>query len=89
MNIRITLVTVSLILMSSVGSAPMSQYGERQSNRSGLMDISIPFKLVGANRTHILIPVFVNGKGPYDFLFDTGSVTTVLLPDFAQQLAIK
>ncbi len=89
MNIRIALVIASLMLIPSVGSETVSQNGDGQSNRRGSMDISIPFKLVGAHQTHILIPVFVNGNGPYDFIFDTGSATTSLLPEFARQLAIK
>jgi len=53
------------------------------------MTVNIPFELVGANRTHIVVPVFINGKGPFQFLFDTGASTTILLPDFARELNVK
>src|SRR5438876_3405571 len=89
MSIRIAVVIVSLMLIPLVGSVTVSQNPEGQSNRRGSMDISIPFELVGAHQDKILIPAFVNGNGPYDFIFDTGSATTGLLPEFARQLAIK
>jgi len=37
----------------------------------------------------IVIPVTINGVGPYDFLLDTGASTTLVTPEFAQQLRLR
>jgi predicted aspartyl protease len=37
----------------------------------------------------IVIPVTLNGAGPYDFLLDTGASTTLVTPEFAQQLRLR
>ena len=45
---------------------------------------SLPFRLV--NRYQIVLPVFINHAGPYDFLLDTGTDTTVVGPSLAAEL---
>jgi predicted aspartyl protease len=37
----------------------------------------------------IVIPIMVNGKGPYEFLLDTGTNTTIIRTEFARQLGLK
>lgn len=37
----------------------------------------------------IVIPVTLNGLGPYDFLLDTGANTTLITPEFARQLRLR
>jgi predicted aspartyl protease len=37
----------------------------------------------------ITVPVFVNGAGPFDFMLDTGTNTTILHPEFARQLGLR
>lgn len=50
-------------------------------------DSTIKFKLA---RNHwIVAPVLVDGKGPFDFLLDTGTNVTMITPELAQQLAIR
>jgi predicted aspartyl protease len=40
--------------------------------------------------THLVaVPVYVNGKGPYDFTLDTGSGGDVLTPKLAKELGLK
>jgi hypothetical protein len=34
---------------------------------------SVPFRLAGGQNPLILVPVYVNDKGPYEFILDTGS----------------
>ena len=46
----------------------------------------IHFKLLCGSL--ILVPVMVNGSGPYEFVLDTGSSTTVIDPELATQLAL-
>jgi hypothetical protein len=59
-----------------------------------------PVRAAGANRdahrlhfrvmagSVIVIPVTANGSGPYDFVFDTGSESTLIDADLARQLGI-
>ena len=37
----------------------------------------------------IVVPVFINGQGPYDFLLDTGTTSTVIRPELAATLKLK
>jgi predicted aspartyl protease len=36
----------------------------------------IPIKLVGIGESAIVVPVTINGRGPYDFILDTGATLT-------------
>ncbi len=46
----------------------------------------IHFKLLCVSL--ILVPVMVNGSGPYDFVLDTGTSTTSIDPKLAAQLSL-
>jgi hypothetical protein len=46
----------------------------------------IHFKLLCGSL--ILVPVMVNGSGPYDFVLDTGTSTTIIDPKLAAQLSL-
>ncbi|MGD0191487.1 MAG: aspartyl protease family protein [Rhizomicrobium sp.] len=48
-------------------------------------ETTFPFDLIN---NHIYAKVFVNGKGPYVFIFDTGGVN-LLTPPLAQELGLK
>ena len=48
--------------------------------------LDIHFKLLCGSL--ILVPVMVNGSGPYEFELDTGSSTTVIDPQLATQLSL-
>src|SRR5256885_14866730 len=47
---------------------------------------AIPFEL---NSNKIYIPVNVNGKGPYSFILDTGSISNVLDTERAKSLGLR
>ncbi|HZS08134.1 MAG TPA: retropepsin-like aspartic protease [Blastocatellia bacterium] len=56
-------------------------------NGAALANASIPIKLI---RGHlVVITVEVNGAGPFDFLLDTGTNTTVIHRELAQKLALR
>jgi predicted aspartyl protease len=42
-----------------------------------------------ARERFVVVPVVVNGHGPYDFLLDTGSTTSVVDEDLADELDLK
>ena len=47
------------------------------------------FRLAGGAQPLILLPVCVNGAGPFQFILDTGAGTSLLSPDLAKQLDVK
>src|SRR5689334_13648364 len=48
---------------------------------------SLPFHV--ANRHQIIVAVFINHSGPYDFLLDTGTHVTMVDPSLADQLHLS
>jgi predicted aspartyl protease len=51
-------------------------------------DDSVPFE-TGPGGAFILLPVLVNGSGPYRFLLDTGASSSVLSPKLSAELGIS
>jgi predicted aspartyl protease len=49
----------------------------------------VKFRLAGGAQPLILLPVQVNGQGPFDFILDTGAGTSLLSAELAKQLAVK
>lgn len=47
----------------------------------------VPFRLLG--RQSVVVPVLVNGEGPFDFVLDTGSSTTMIHRGLAERLALE
>src|SRR5260221_14475239 len=47
------------------------------------------FSLASPERPLLLIPVEVNGKGPYRFVLDTGASMTVLSAELARELGVR
>jgi len=48
----------------------------------------LEFHLAAAEKPLIMIPVWLNGRGPYQFALDTGASTTVISSDVARELGI-
>src|SRR5690348_14074692 len=49
-------------------------------------DMNLHFKVMAGSV--IVVPVMVNGRGPYDFVFDTGNESTLIDTDLAQQVGV-
>ena len=49
----------------------------------------IPFRLAGPADAAIIVPVFVNGEGPFDFVLDTGATFTCLEPMLSRRLRLR
>ena len=47
----------------------------------------IPFRLTGGR--FVVVPVRIDGHGPFEFLLDTGTDTTLLTPEVAARLALR
>lgn len=49
----------------------------------------VKFRLAGGTQPLILLPVHVNGCGPFDFILDTGAGTSLLTPELAKELKVE
>jgi len=49
----------------------------------------IPFRLANPNKPLVMVTTFVNRRGPYAFVVDTGASATVLSPELADALGIE
>lgn len=49
----------------------------------------VTFRLAGGGQPLILLPVHVNGQGPFDFILDTGAGTSLLSSELSKQLQVK
>src|SRR5438045_9636443 len=49
----------------------------------------VEFRLAGGAQPLILLPLRVNGDGPFEFILDTGAGTSLLSSDLAKKLNIK
>lgn len=48
----------------------------------------VTFRFAGSKQALILLPVFVDGRGPYSFVLDTGAESTVVSNELADALAL-
>ncbi len=46
------------------------------------------FKLIGEPQPLVLVPTYINGQGPFDFILDTGASTSLLTPSLAEKLGV-
>jgi predicted aspartyl protease len=53
------------------------------------MQTEVNFRLVGGEQPLILLPTYVNDKGPYQFILDTGAAISLLSSELALSLGIK
>jgi predicted aspartyl protease len=51
--------------------------------------VKVKFRLAGGGQPLILLPAQVNGKGPFEFILDTGAGTSLLSSELGQKLGIK
>ncbi|HEX7517873.1 MAG TPA: retropepsin-like aspartic protease [Chthoniobacterales bacterium] len=49
----------------------------------------VKFRLAGGAQPLILLPVEVDGEGPFEFILDTGAGTSLLSSELGQKLGIK
>ena len=49
----------------------------------------VPLRLASPAKPLILVDVFANGAGPFQFAVDTGTSTTAITPELAKQLAVS
>lgn len=74
--------TVVLVLAAGCVQVPAGSTTAKASAEPG----EIPFTLAGAGEAAIVVPVRLNGAGPYDFVLDTGATLTCLDAALADEL---
>jgi hypothetical protein len=83
--------TITLKSAKFENALPQSTYAAPKVNvadfsiAGGAHETSFPFQLIN---NHIYADVNVNGKGPYNFIFDTGGVN-IVTPRVAKELGLK
>lgn len=49
----------------------------------------VGFELAGFGGAALIVPVYVNGEGPFDLVLDTGATLTCIDQELAQQLGLQ
>jgi len=80
-----TMILISLILLMNV--LPAGQ----DAPKKGLPAASeeVRFRLASPSRPVLLVPVYVKGQGPFEFVLDTGASATVVSAEFARANGIQ
>jgi clan AA aspartic protease (TIGR02281 family) len=50
---------------------------------------AVSFRLAHPSKPLVVVPVFINGQGPFDFAVDTGASSTALSVDLAEKLGLS
>lgn len=67
----------------------LSQAGYEVAGAGSAAHVEVPFRLAGPVKPLVLVPAFVNGRGPHAFVLDTGASATVLSPGLAAALTLE
>jgi len=51
-------------------------------------DGTVPLRFVGAQDAAMVVPVHINGEGPFDLVLDTGATFTCVTPELAERLRL-
>lgn len=71
----------------SIALAIVFLVGPNASQAQGAnLNTRLHFKVIAGSM--IVVPVMVNGRGPYDFVLDTGTESTLIDTDLAQQIGV-
>lgn len=81
-------IILSLALSGSAQTSDSTKSTFKKSNHlvKTVPNSSLTFKLL--NNYMIVLPVTINGQGPFDFLFDSATTTTVIDPEVARLLTL-
>lgn len=78
------LVLIAVVLLS----AGCEQFTTRAAEPSKTLPGEVAFKLARPGASAILVPVRINGQGPYDFILDTGATLTCVDAALARDLSL-
>ncbi len=81
-----TVPALALIALGALGFVCPSTGPERVESPADLESGEVPFRLVGPGEAALVVPVELNGTGPYDFVLDTGATLTCVDDSLAEEL---
>jgi predicted aspartyl protease len=71
----------------SPDSSTSTKSSKRKRAKPG--EVSVPLKVINSvGETMVLVPVRVNGRGPYDFVLDTGASSSTISESLSQRLRL-
>jgi predicted aspartyl protease len=80
-----TLFALALLSLTACELTP----APRIETPEGLEEDEISFELVGPDGVALVVPVKINGVGPFDFVLDTGATLTCIDEQLAELLALE
>ncbi|MCC2546681.1 aspartyl protease family protein [Hymenobacter sp. BT175] len=81
---KLAVAVATLLLLAGGAGAQVSPY---TFERNGTRRVKMPFEF---QRNLIVVPVYLNGQGPYNFLLDTGVATSLITdPKLRETLNLK
>jgi predicted aspartyl protease len=86
MAARLNGLTVLLLCLLSLSCSVPSVVSPGSPSQTTPGDVS--FELAGPNGAAIVVPVKINGQGPYDFVLDTGATFTCVDRELAETLKL-
>ena len=79
---------ILLLLVSGIACQQQSAAPARVEAPADSAAGEIPFELAGPGGAALVVPVYINGQGPFDFVLDTGATLTCLDQELAQRLEL-
>lgn len=79
---------VFILLLSLLAPGCGLQSGLSPGSPSDTAPGEVSFELKGPNEAALIVPVKINGKGPYDFVLDTGATFTCVDQPLAEELKL-
>ncbi|MDP8912541.1 MAG: retroviral-like aspartic protease family protein [Pseudomonadota bacterium] len=76
--------TISLALSSPIFGQPPDPGATKAGPEADAVDVGIGHD----RRDRMTVPISIDGKGPYDFLIDTGAERTIISAELARELAL-
>lgn len=77
-----------ILLLSLLASGCGLQNAVSPGSPSQTAPGEVTFELAGPNEAAMVVPVKINGKGPYDFVLDTGATFTCVDRSLAEELRL-
>jgi hypothetical protein len=79
------LLAVALILLAACDDGRPARVNVPIDSLAG----EVGFDLAGPAGAALIVPVHMNGEGPFDFVLDTGATYTCVSPDLSDQLGLE
>jgi predicted aspartyl protease len=77
-----------LTLLAAAGCQPAGDGPASVDIPAAAGDGEVALRFVGANDAALVVPVSINGEGPYDFILDTGATMTCVTTRLAERLEL-